>query len=113
MRYSGMFKVLLLAAGVFSGLVEAQSMGPEEARHLLNRTGFDAQLREVDEFAKLSRRDAVERLLGGRAHRSAHARAGLGRKSGPTRAAAAMGEEERRAFVREQIEHGAGARAGG
>jgi hypothetical protein len=48
-----------VAASVFSGAARSQGMGAEEARHLLNRTGFDAQLREVDEFARLTRRDGV------------------------------------------------------
>ena len=41
------------------------AMGPEDARHLLNRTGFDARLEEIDTHAKLGRREAVERLLAG------------------------------------------------
>lgn len=39
-------------------------MGAEEARHLLNRSGFDAHLEEINHTAKLSRREAVERVLG-------------------------------------------------
>ncbi len=35
----------------------------EEARHLLNRTSFAAQVDEIDAFARLSRADAVDRLL--------------------------------------------------
>jgi len=53
---------LLLAALWGSALA---SMGPDDARHLLNRTGFDARLEEVDAFARLTRREAVERLLEG------------------------------------------------
>jgi len=41
------------------------SMGPDDARHLLNRTGFGAQPREIAEYAALSRSDAVERQLAG------------------------------------------------
>ena len=105
MRYSGMVKGFLafLAASLLSGWVEAQSMGPEEARHLLNRTGFDAQLREVEEFAKLSRRDAVERLLAGvRTEARTPAPAWAKEWTDPRRIRR-MGEEERRAFVRVQI----------
>jgi uncharacterized protein (DUF1800 family) len=40
-------------------------MGAEEARHLLNRTGFDARLEEIDAYARLSREEAVERILSG------------------------------------------------
>ncbi len=53
---------LLLAAAWGCALA---SMGADDARHLLNRTGFDARLEEVDAFAKLTRREAVDRLLEG------------------------------------------------
>ncbi|HTO46756.1 MAG TPA: DUF1800 domain-containing protein [Burkholderiales bacterium] len=43
----------------------AAAMGPDEARHLLNRTGFGAQPREIAEYAALSRSEAVERQLAG------------------------------------------------
>jgi len=54
----------VVAASVFAGAANSQGMGAEEARHLLNRTGFDAGLAEIDAFASLSRRERVERLLG-------------------------------------------------
>ena len=38
-------------------------MGAEEARHLLGRTGFEARLERIDQYARLSRREAVEREL--------------------------------------------------
>ncbi len=38
-------------------------MGSGEARHLLGRTGFDAPLERIDQYARLSRREAVEREL--------------------------------------------------
>jgi len=106
MRYSAMVKALLavLAAAAF-GTAAAQGMGPEDARHLLNRTGFDAQLRDIDAFAKLSRRDAVERLLAG-VHTEARTPAPAWAKEWTDpRRVRRMGEEERRAFVRVQIEH--------
>ena len=101
-----MLKALLaLFLGLLCATAQAQGMGPEEARHLLNRTGFDAQLREVDEFARLSRRDAVERLLAG-VHTEARTPAPAWAKEWTDpRHIRRMGEEERRAFVRVQIEH--------
>jgi uncharacterized protein (DUF1800 family) len=39
-------------------------MGFEEARHLLGRTSFAAQPREIEDYAKLTRAQAVDRLLG-------------------------------------------------
>ena len=46
-------------------LAAQAAMGPDDARHLLNRTGFGAQPREIAEYAALSRSDAVERQLAG------------------------------------------------
>jgi uncharacterized protein (DUF1800 family) len=51
---------LLLVAGTASA-----GMGLQDARHLLNRTGFEARLDEVDAYALLTRRDAIERVLSG------------------------------------------------
>jgi uncharacterized protein (DUF1800 family) len=78
-------------------------MGAEEARHLLNRTGFDAQLREIDAFAKLSRREAVERLLAGVHTEARTPRPAWANEWTDPRRIRAMGEDERRAFVRMQI----------
>ena len=41
----------------------AAAMGFDEARHLLNRTSFAAQVSEINEFATLTRGEAVDRLL--------------------------------------------------
>ena len=41
------------------------AIGPEAARHLLNRTGFDSPQAQVDALAGLSRRDAADRILAG------------------------------------------------
>ena len=40
-------------------------MGPEEARHLLVRTGFEARIADIDSLAPLTREAAVERILAG------------------------------------------------
>jgi uncharacterized protein (DUF1800 family) len=55
----------LACCGIFSQAANAGAMGADDARILLNRTGFGATEREVAEFAQLSRREAVERLLRG------------------------------------------------
>ncbi len=41
----------------------AAPIGPEGARHLLNRTSFAANVEEIDAYAKLTRAEAVDRLL--------------------------------------------------
>jgi uncharacterized protein (DUF1800 family) len=95
---------LAAAATLISAGALAQGMGPEEARHLLNRTGFDAQLREVDEFARLTRREGIERLLAG-VHTEARTPPPPWVKEWTDpRFVRAMSEDERRAFVRLQIE---------
>jgi uncharacterized protein (DUF1800 family) len=82
----------------------SQGMGPEDARHLLNRTGFDAQLREIDAYAKLTRREGVERLLAGVGTEARTPPPAWAKEWTDPRRIRAMGEEERRAFVRLQIE---------
>ena len=54
---------LALVLAFVAPLAAAQGMGAADARHLLARTGFAARLADVDTFARLSRREAVERLL--------------------------------------------------
>ncbi len=54
--------VVAVAVIALCGAAQA-AMGPEDARHLLNRTGFDARLDQIDATAALDRREAVERLL--------------------------------------------------
>jgi uncharacterized protein (DUF1800 family) len=48
---------------VWSVVAAATALGPDNARHLLNRTGFGASLAEVDAYARLTRAEATERLL--------------------------------------------------
>ena len=58
---------LLLAVATASAqptpAARATPMGFDEARHLLNRTSFAAQTNEIDDYAKLTREQAVDRLL--------------------------------------------------
>lgn len=42
---------------------DGRTMSFEDARHLLNRTSFAAQADEIDAFTKLTRAEAVDRLL--------------------------------------------------
>ena len=48
----------------------AAPMGFDEARHLLSRSSFAAQTNEIDDYAKLTREQAVDRLLS-ETHRTA------------------------------------------
>ena len=96
------------AAIAFALPLAAQAaMGPDEARHLLNRTGFGAQPREIAEYAALSRSEAVERLLAGMG-RSAHAPAPEWVRDAivPPRQFRQASPEERKALQAEEIRRG-------
>ena len=54
--------LLLMTFAVSSWAAEAP-LGADNARHLLNRTGFAASAAEIVEFAKLGRDDAADQLL--------------------------------------------------
>jgi uncharacterized protein (DUF1800 family) len=59
MRRLALAALLLVAGQAWAG------MGPQDARHLLERTGFEARLDDVDSLALLSRGEAVDRTLSG------------------------------------------------
>ena len=54
---------LLLGVGVATAQGPTLAMGFDQARHLLNRTSFAAQTTEIDDYAQLTREQAVDRLL--------------------------------------------------
>ncbi len=81
-------------------------MGVEEARHLLARAGFGARIQEIDAIAGFSRRDAVERILGG-VRTAARTPAPESVEAWtPPYLVRQMPAEERRVFVRDQVEQG-------
>ena len=55
--------LLLAVASASAQPTRASPMGFDEARHLLNRTSFAAQTNEIDDYARLTREQAVDRLL--------------------------------------------------
>ena len=63
MRWTRLPLLLFIACAAL--VARAQALGYEDARHLLNRTGFGATDAEVRDFAALTREEAVDRLLGG------------------------------------------------
>jgi len=98
---------LILAVAVFlPGAAAGQGMGAADARHLLNRTGFEARLEQVDEFAKLSRGAAVERLLAGAGGAARTPAPAWVKEWTDPRRLRQMDAEERKLFVREQVERG-------
>ncbi len=54
--------VLLMSVWVTAAAVAAP-LGPDDARHLLNRAGLGASIAEVDTYSRLTRAQATERLL--------------------------------------------------
>lgn len=54
----------MLLCGLLASPVLARPLGFDDARHLLNRTGFAANPPEITEFSSLTREAAVARLLG-------------------------------------------------
>lgn len=89
---------------LLAGAAQAAGMGADEARLLLNRTGFGATPQEIAQYARYSRAEAVERLL-----RGAHI---LPQTFGPEwideyqppDALRALSEDERKAAQRAQVE---------
>jgi len=98
--------LLLCAAGVLPPIAQGAGMGAEEARHLLARTGFGARLGEIDTYARLERREAVERILSGvRTEARTPAPEGALAWTPPTRLRQ-MAAEDRKLFVRGLVEQG-------
>jgi uncharacterized protein (DUF1800 family) len=99
-------RVLLFLLAIAANAALAAGMGAEDARHLLNRTGFEAQLVEIDEYSRLTRREAVERALDS-ARQAPHTPAPewVNTWQNPRRIRQ-MDDEARKAFLREQVERG-------
>lgn len=53
----------LVAGGTALAAAQSREIGTAGARHLLNRTGFAASPAEIDQFAKLTRTEAADKLL--------------------------------------------------
>jgi uncharacterized protein (DUF1800 family) len=101
--------LLALAATI----VSAAPMGESDARHLLARTGFGPTAAEVREYARLSRQEAIGKLLAETRTTSVTQPPAWTSETGPLRPApAAIADEaERRAFLREQARRGGELRA--
>ena len=102
MKSAALFAALLLGSGLAPA---AQSpVGPEAARHLLNRTGFEARAAQIDAVARLSRSEAVDQILAGNtAVARTPAPAWTSEFVSPRRMRT-LGEAEKKQFQREQIE---------
>jgi uncharacterized protein (DUF1800 family) len=86
---------------------QAVAMGPEEARHLLNRAGFGASPHEIAEYAQLARPEAVDRLLAGtRKSATVPAPDWVKEPITPPRVLRSASREERQAFQEQEIRRG-------
>lgn len=108
-----MIRGLTIAFGLWALLLtlnaDAAPMGREEARHLLNRTVFGAPLRELVEFARLSREQAIDRLLS--SSRTAPIQSPPALEFVNPAVLKNFSEEERKALIREEVRKGLVARA--
>ena len=98
--------LVVAGAAFFSGTSVAQQapIGADAARHLLNRTGFDAQPDQIEAMARLSRREAVDRVLTGAATQArTPPPAWVGEFISPRRVRD-LSPEERKQFQRQQVE---------
>lgn len=60
---TAVLRIVLIVLAVCAVPASAAPMGTDEARHLLNRAGFGARPTDLAVFARLSREEAVARLL--------------------------------------------------
>ncbi|HKC43002.1 MAG TPA: DUF1800 domain-containing protein, partial [Burkholderiales bacterium] len=82
-------------------------MGADDARHVLNRTGFGAQPREIADYARLSREQAVDRLLAGTVATARTPPPEWVREAiVPPRELRQASQEERKRFVAQEIRRG-------
>ena len=110
MRWPRFLVLLLVACAALAA--RAQALGYDDARHLLNRTGFGATDAEVREFAALTREGAVDRLLTeSRRESVTPPPAFVGDPIIPYRRVREMSAEERMAFRRNLVQQGLQLRA--
>lgn len=103
-----LLQVLIVAlSGGLATLATAASLGVDDARHLLSRAAFAAPPAEIESFARLTREQAVERLLSGAdTARVTAAPAWVSELVTPPQQLRAMSAEERRDWNRRNVARG-------
>src|SRR5512134_1774160 len=105
MRFLALFSLAL-------PLAAQAAIGPDDARHLLNRAGFGATPREISEYAGLTRQQAVDRLLAGTRPTAVTAPPEwVGEPITPPRTLRNASQEARQAFLAQEIRRGFDLRA--
>jgi uncharacterized protein (DUF1800 family) len=102
---SAVARLLFVCTLLFATGGLAAPMGADEARHLLVRTGFGATPAEIADFARLSREQAVERLLNGAATQTRTPPPASVNEYTPPRQIRQLSDEERKAFQRRQFQN--------
>lgn len=100
---------LLLVASIASAQTPERALTPmgfDEARHLLNRTSFAAQTAEIEDYAKLTRAEAVDRLLSETRRQAAYPAPAWTAKYERIYRPDMTPEERQKANRREQVERG-------
>jgi uncharacterized protein (DUF1800 family) len=105
---AGLLALLTFAVGIAGPVQAAEeaTLGMDDARHLLNRTGFAASEADIQAFARLNRADAAAQLV-----KEARSTAGLQPPAWvnaspiPPAKLQAMSQEERMAELRKNVEH--------
>ena len=105
--------VVIICAIVLPAVARAAvPMGFDEARHLLNRTSFAANVGDIDAFAKLTRTQAVDELLAWTAiHKVGTPPPAWINDFQSPRRLRTMSDEQRKLAQREQVEKGVELRA--
>ena len=98
--------LILLLLCVPSAVLAASPMGFDEARELLNRTSFAASADDINVFAKLSRAQAVDRLLAWTVNKVSTPAPGWVNNFESPRRVRLLSDEERKQFRREQLQKG-------
>jgi uncharacterized protein (DUF1800 family) len=93
---------VLLCSGAV--IARAQPMGADAARHLLNRTGFEAHADQIAAYARLSRAEAVDRLLAGSVSVARTPVPAWTAEFISPRRFRELGDEEKKQFQRDQLE---------
>jgi len=96
--------LLVCLGALAAGAAHAAPMGPDDARHLLARTGFGPSGADIQRFAALDRAQAVERLLADVRTAPSLPPPVFDDRAPQPAAGRTLTPEERRAYVREQNE---------
>lgn len=104
-----MAKLFIILAAFWASTATAAPMGEDDARHLLERSGFGAPPALLAEYARLDRRQAVDRLLDGTA-RGLHGTPPAIAYQRPG-ALKNLNDEERKAYQQQAMQEGIALRA--